>query len=355
MKVDGLLCAVFALAALSRVAEAGESTTAERGSSPPSASHAGTASDPDVAAARAAFERGSSLSKSGDWEGALAAFEQSARLKPHPITTYDIAFCERALGRYVRATLHFEEALSVAGTALLPRELVSDATRCLDEVRPRIVHVAVERHPDDLAITVDGMPLEAVRAHDGLVFVVAASATAKALPRGPIELWLDPGTHVFVGSGPDDARVVESRTFSSGEASDLTLSLSERPTPPPPAPPAPPDVSRPRPNHTAAYIAFGVGGVGLLGAAVFSGLALSEKHSLDTDHLCVDKECPASYADRESRMVTFADLATASVATLAAGAAVGTYLLLTAPSSTTKSARLTPFVAGTYGGVVGRF
>src|SRR5882672_957390 len=68
----------------------------------------------EVTEARDAFRRGSALAKAGDWQGALAAFQGSARLKPHPVTTYDIAYCERALGHYARASFRFEEALAVS-------------------------------------------------------------------------------------------------------------------------------------------------------------------------------------------------------------------------------------------------
>src|SRR5947207_8021484 len=69
----------------------------------------GLPEDSGVSAARDAFRQGSALARQGQWPEALTAFRRSAALKGHPITTYDIAYCERALGRYARASLHFEE------------------------------------------------------------------------------------------------------------------------------------------------------------------------------------------------------------------------------------------------------
>jgi hypothetical protein len=362
MKGERLVQALFAVATLSRLGMAAESSTATRASPPSQAQRpAPAAPDPAIAAASEAFRRASELAKSGDWEGALAAYQESARLKPHPLTTYDIAFCERALGRYVHASLHFEEVLLAAADYSLPRDLVSDATRCLDEVRSRIVHVSVVRHPQDLSIRVDGVPLERTKTENGPVYVVGAETTVSELPSGDIELLVDPGNHVFVGTGPGEARVIESQSYLAGQQAVVTLSLPEQVTPPVRSPAPKPEVRdapAPRPNHTAAHVAFGVGGAGLVAAAVFSGLALSEKHTLDANGVCVGKVCPPQYADTESRMTTYADVATVSIATFAAGAAVGTYLLLTAPSpspSKSASVRIVPWFAGQSGGVIGRF
>src|SRR6187402_143183 len=58
---------------------------------------------PQVVKARELFVRGTTLVQSAQWAEALDAFEQSAALRPHPITTYNIGACERALGRYTVA------------------------------------------------------------------------------------------------------------------------------------------------------------------------------------------------------------------------------------------------------------
>src|SRR5260221_14539435 len=62
--------------------------------------------------ARQAFREGVTLVKKAQWAEALLAFERSARLRPHPTTTFSIGACERALGRYVRAGAAFRRALS---------------------------------------------------------------------------------------------------------------------------------------------------------------------------------------------------------------------------------------------------
>jgi hypothetical protein len=360
MKAGSAARALLAAAALSGHVTAAGSTAPSHGAAVSRAPRAAsTPPDPEIARASEAFRRGSELAKTGDWEGALAAYEESASIKAHPLTTYDIAFCERALGRYVRASLHFEEVLSSAATFSLPRDLMNDAGRCLEEVRARIVHVSIARHPEDLAVKVDGLPLERAKASGDPVYIVGTQTTVTELPRGNLELLVDPGTHVFVGSGPAEARVVESASYAAGQQAVVTLSLPQhtKPVSPPASPRLREDTPVPayKPNHTAAYIAFGIGGAGLVSAAVFSGLSLAEKHSLDSSGKCMGQLCPPEYADRESRMRTFADVATVSIATFAAGAAVGTYLLLTASPPKAGSASITPWFAGQSGGVSGRF
>ena len=75
-------------------------------SSPPSDSGTATSAaapeeSPQILQARDAFRLGSTLAKQGRWSDALAAFERSARLKEHPVTTYNLAYCARALGQFV--------------------------------------------------------------------------------------------------------------------------------------------------------------------------------------------------------------------------------------------------------------
>ena len=83
-------------------------------------------------------------------------------------------------------------------------------------------------------------------------------------------------------------------------------------------------------------------------------LALGEKHSLDADPSCEQKQCPPDYQDLESRMLTYADLATVGLVTFIAGAGAGTYFLLTAKPKS-SSAHVVPWFVGTAAGVSGRF
>src|SRR5260370_38383552 len=70
-----------------------------------------------VAEARKLFVDGAELVKRAQWSEALAAFEQSARLRPHAITTYNIGACHRAMGRYPRARGAFGRPLAESNAA----------------------------------------------------------------------------------------------------------------------------------------------------------------------------------------------------------------------------------------------
>src|SRR6187549_2520748 len=59
--------------------------------------------DPRIVEAQALYERGVVQVVKAQWAEALASFEGSAKLRPHPTTTFNVGACERALGRYARA------------------------------------------------------------------------------------------------------------------------------------------------------------------------------------------------------------------------------------------------------------
>lgn len=97
--------------------------------------------------AREAFRLGSWLAKEGQWNEALAAFERSAHLRAHPVTTYNIGYVERALGHYTRAQRSLNRALAekAAGTgATLPESLVTAARGYLADIDQRLAQVSVD-------------------------------------------------------------------------------------------------------------------------------------------------------------------------------------------------------------------
>jgi len=84
---------------------------------PDSSSTASSA--PDVAEARAAFEEGTKLAKEERWAAALEAFERSEALHPHPVTSYNIGYCELVLGHPTLARKMLGEALVGMSLCLL--------------------------------------------------------------------------------------------------------------------------------------------------------------------------------------------------------------------------------------------
>src|ERR1044071_2854227 len=72
------------------------------------------AEDAKVVRAREEFLRGLGHIRDLQYSDALAAFERSANLRPHAVTTYNIGACLRAMGQYTMAHRKLNEALKQA-------------------------------------------------------------------------------------------------------------------------------------------------------------------------------------------------------------------------------------------------
>ena len=190
--------------------------------------------DPKVTEGRAFFARGAELVASAQWAEALAAFEQSAAVRAHPITTYNIGACERALGRYTRARAHFEKALAESDTAkgLLPPSLAVDARAYVDQIEGLVAHASVVIEPKEARIAVDGSPLEFRPSKDGSLVAIAGllgPGAGQAAPQPRFELVLDPGVHVITLTREGFAAVVVNRTFAPKSHTELRLELDRLP------------------------------------------------------------------------------------------------------------------------------
>ena len=187
----------------------------------------------DVVRARAQFASGAALVRSAQWAEALAAFEESSRLRPHPITTYNIGACQRSLGRYTVAQAMLERALAEeAGGAKLPESLRAEANTYLAEIGRLLVHVKLSVQPSDAAVAVDGRPLQTVDRADGSKILVAglrAAGRGETLPAASVEVVLDPGTHLLTLSRKGFSDQLANRTFAPGTSSTLTLNLDKLP------------------------------------------------------------------------------------------------------------------------------
>jgi hypothetical protein len=184
--------------------------------------------------ARQLFAKGASLVRGAQWAEALGAFEESNQLRWHPITTYNIGACERALGRYTVAQASLQKSLApdpVTG-ARLPKSLALEAMAYLEEIERLLVHVELSVEPADATIAIDGRPLETLTQGNGKKVLVAGRRPAgrgERLPEATMQLLLDPGTHLFTLSrkGYDD-RVV-TKTFKPGQRGALELNLDKLP------------------------------------------------------------------------------------------------------------------------------
>jgi hypothetical protein len=183
--------------------------------------------DDATARGRNAFIRGQSLAKDEQWGDALAAFQEAAAARDAPLVEFSIAYCERALGRYVAAR---KTLLSVATNpqGLDPTQ-TEDMKAYLDEFGKLIARVAVTLDPSNATLTVDGRPLVEGDAADTYLAGVAAPGIGTALGKTSFTILLDPGSHLFraVREGHQDAIV--SKSYKAGDQAKLDLHLDVLP------------------------------------------------------------------------------------------------------------------------------
>jgi tetratricopeptide (TPR) repeat protein len=367
------LRAAFAVALTSAVAHAqtggtppnpagAEAAPAPGAGSPPSTEH-----DSEVDLARQAFVLGTALAHQGQWPEALDAFERSSALRPHPVTTYNVAYCERALGHYTRAYRLFRRSLMehrAATMGTLPDDLFALAKAYLGEVEHRMARVAVRITVPDAALSVDGAPLELESAPGAARLVLAAGTRddrGGEAPTAPsFDLLIDPGRHVFVLSRPSAPDIVVSESFEAGTSRELVLG----PSPEPPSKPEqkPLTLRAPPPDHgtshTAAWVAFGVGGAGLVTGSVF-GILTMQKGSFLSAHCGANKVCDPKYSADVDTAHRDAAIATVGLGVALVGGGLGTYLLLSGNHEKAKerapAVSIEPLVGPTLIGARGRF
>jgi hypothetical protein len=197
------------------------------------------ADDADPKAAREEFVRGATLVKDADWAGALAAFEASARMKGHPVTTYNIGACLRAMGQYTRARKTFATALEEngkgAGQDLAPG-LADEIRRYVTELDKSLATIDLTILPEEAQIAIDGRPLEPAHATQAagrttptLVAGTLAPGPARPAPKGRFRVVVDPGTHVITLSRPGFADAVSKETLLPGATLEKKLELDRLP------------------------------------------------------------------------------------------------------------------------------
>jgi len=296
-------------------------------------------SDPKLAEARTAFKEGTSLARQAQWGEALLAFERSQNLRPHTFTTYNIGYCERALGRYTRARKLLARALAendARGGTALSADVVNDARKYLAEMDKRVARATVTLDPTDAAVAVDGRPLEVV-AGDRTPQVL--SAGTRELGPGEVphsasfELLVDPGSHVFTVSRTGSNDLVVARTFSAGATTpvDLKLIVKAAPLDDNRAAVRPSPASDAKPNRLPGYILLGVGAAGLATGSVAGILAIQSEHRLD--QACrVKSSCPPTAASEHDTLNRWADVSTIAFSVGVVAVGLSTVLLLSSGS-----------------------
>lgn len=145
------------------------------------------------AQARAAFDRGIADVDAGRFANAVAAFEESYRLRPAAVVLFNLASAYSRLGRHQQAIVTFERYLAEGGSRLPPDRVQSVRAR-IAELRRDLPVVLLRVRPAPFTLTVDGRP-QAVTGD---------------------ELTLDPGSHLLVASAPSRASQQREVTLAPG-------------------------------------------------------------------------------------------------------------------------------------------
>lgn len=293
----------------------------------------------EIVEARELFRKGVEFAVAGRWQDALSAFERSGRLRPHVVTTYNVGFCERKLGRYTRAARAFAVALeqgNAARVSALPAELEAAARKWLREIDALLATVSVTVESSDTLLLVDGRPLAFAGSRGARPVALGSALDPGAPERVPsvdFDVRLDPGTHVFrfFVSGRKEWEIV--RTVHSGEALTIAAATAA------PEPLAPRKEDRPRAEpvpspagRKVAYVAVGVGGAGVAVGTTFGILALVTRSNLSS--ACAGSSCPPDRSDDVARLGTYSDLATAGFAIGIGALCVGAIVLVSSGGST---------------------
>jgi hypothetical protein len=191
------------------------------------AAGAAPTSDDATTRGRNAILRGQKLAQDEQWGDALAAFQEAAAARDAPLVEWNIAYCERALGRYVAARQTLQ--VVVSNPAGLDPSQIGDAKAYLAEFDKLIVRVAVQIDPPNATLTVDGRPLADGDATDTYLGGVAPAGVGAPLGKTAFTVLLDPGAHLFraVREGHQDALLP--RSYRAGESAMLDLHLDALP------------------------------------------------------------------------------------------------------------------------------
>jgi hypothetical protein len=180
-------------------------------------------------AGRQAFLRGVGLAKAEQWSDALASFEEAAAARDAPLVQFNIAYCQRALGRYVAAR---ETARKVVKSHDgLSQQQLDDAKAYLEEFERVIVQAHVTVEPGAAALTVDGRPL----LQAGNVYLAGVSPPGEGKPlatstaQTSIDVALDPGVHVFRAARAGHQDAILKYSWRAGAKVSVELKLDVLP------------------------------------------------------------------------------------------------------------------------------
>jgi len=290
-----------------------------------SSSHADEAAE-NIAAARTLGIQGVQLADAGKCPEAIEKLSRAEALHHAPTILGRLGECQVNVGEVVTGTENLNMVVREVLPASAPkvfRDAQERAQKVLTAAMPKIAQLVLRVTPANVKPTV--------------------SVAGKPVPPALLgaERPTNPGAHQVMVSAEGYKPVQVTVTLAEGEHQEVTLQLEKDPT----ANALPAAVTTPAAESAApqpaakkskvpAFVAFGVGGAGLIVGGITGGLALSKAGD------CPNKQCETQ-SDLDSAK-TMATISTIGFGVGIAGVAVGTILLLTGGSSSEKSARAQP-------------
>ncbi len=300
------------------------------------------AAAPDEASVKKAqtlFLKGSDLYKAKKYDQALEQFRASYDAVPSPNSHLFIARCLNDMGRHTEAYLEFDKVVEEA----------DERAKTEERYAPTRDTARTER--DDVGRKIALVTVNVAGAAPGTTVQIGSTTV-------PQERWgkpfpVEPGT-VEVSAQSGGAQVAQqSLTLAAGDTRDVSLSAAPAPT----ADTGSTSGKKP-PYRTLAYVA---GGVGVVGLGMFTAFGLmSQSTYSNLKDQCGEGPCPASFADDVSAGKTQQTVANLGLALGIVGAAAGaTFFVLSLkqpkadegqPAATAKIV-----VGPSYAGIHGQF
>jgi hypothetical protein len=280
--------------------------------------------------AKRLFDQGLADMMAGRYDAGCPALASSYSMTQALGALFTLAECESRWGKLGSAYKHYQAF--VAAVATLPpserskqddrRRLATSQIESLRDVVPRLTIVPPARVGPEPRVEIDGEAL----APESIGVV----------------LYLDEGSHrvVFIDRERRHEQVVDMRR---GDDRQLVLELPPETPAPAPAPPSPVPEPSPRPEvapddgsalPAVGWVAFALGGAGLVAGAVAGGLTLASASDLEAR--CPGRVCAGADREDYDRTVRLGNVTT--VLLVAGGAVLGAGSIVLIVSATDDGA-----------------
>ncbi|MBK9002156.1 MAG: tetratricopeptide repeat protein [Myxococcales bacterium] len=286
--------------------------------------------------AKQAEKDGQKAEKQQKWDEAKSAYEKALELDDNPGTRIRLAGVEEKLGNLVEAAAQLKLALEAKKLSFAQRAKAKNQLKSLEKRIPTI-------------------SFDLPKGFGGTVKLDDRELSAGELG-APVPA--NPGKHEVRAEAEGMKPYKESIELAEKDKKHLSVLMTELPSEEPAEAPA--EKAEPKKSggsNTLAYVALGVGVVGV-GVGAFMGLQAKSTKS-DIDAKCQNGVCGEDQRDLYDKGKTQANISTAGFIVGAVGLGVGTVLLLTGGKGKvegkTEARRVTPYVGPKHVGVYGQF